>query len=226
MSPEVEALLLYETMGSPLVEQTLAATGMSLGKWYHDSPGYGLDENQNKIRHYANHGIPVTFELTEYPDGRIEKTRERATFIWDETFEPFSEWLNTSPDTSEWMDGVFFRTTLPKDFTYTVISQQRRPRGYVNVLESRVHFQPRGYRPSYYSRRKEMQSQYYELPLEVEQAVANIGRDLNMMPSMANSYVTSHAASDNIRNYLDGLGFIEGRFPAPPEYFENFRYSR
>ncbi len=218
LSEEVEAKLIYETLGSAIVERTLAATKtMGIGKWKQCGPGYRLDDLGNKVRHYVNTGIPVTFEFTEYPDGRIEKTRERSTFIWEDGFAPFDEWLHSGIITADWMDGIFFKTTRPEDFRFGYVDETRHSPWDTNLSRrrSRVHFQPLSFRPDYDKQKPHMRLSSYDYPLEIDAALENVGSNLDLS-DMGDNYYSVAGDYGMVRTKLLALGFKEHKLWTKP----------
>jgi len=211
ISPQVETKLLYETLGSPIMEKSLATSGLRIGEWKFLTNW--VDADDNAVQSYFNTGVPVTFDITRMPDGSLVKTRERASFLWEKSFEPFSQW----EPTADWLDGVMFRTTLPQDFVVGLAFVNPNNNVGTIRLKNRAvfHFQPVRYRkigtydPS------------YDDPLEIEQSLANVGATMDIRAfEIETNYWAFESQSDDIASEVEAelvrIGFNINKLWMPP----------
>jgi hypothetical protein len=167
ISQVVETRLLYEVLGSEFIERSLSHSGLHVGEW---KRGHNwVDTDKNLVQEYFNVGVPVTIEMTHMPDGSMVKTRERATFLWEEGFTSFLSW----EPTADWLDGIMFRSTLPNDFVVSLISV-RQEHTYQGLHSHMFTFD---FQPIRWRRRWEHDLDYREM-LEIEQTFANVGKSL------------------------------------------------
>lgn len=203
MTQEEETKLIYETLASPLIERTLsaarelgAASPLHVGKWKR-AKGNRLDADQNVVQSYYNLGLPITFDLTKMPDGSLVKTRERATFLWEEGFEPFETWLPTA----EWLDGIMFRTTLPQDFTVALAHARTLYDGGIRREQSTFHFQPVSWR-----RRGRYDPSYDDL-LDINHTFANVGCTIHAFEIETNYWAFERDSVESLKNMFIEMGF-------------------
>jgi hypothetical protein len=177
----IETKLLYETMASPLVERTLHATKLSIGKWEHYTT---RQVRKGNLHVFYNVGIPVTFEILEDRQHNLLLDRARPTFVWEDTFEPHKKWLN-SVITADWMDGIMFPSVLPHDFKFAIVSSNRIEYPIGNKAfryATEVYFQPIGAK----------MNRPWNYPLEVENAFINVGM---VDPSMSINFTKENHVS-------------------------------
>ena len=208
ISEAVETKLIYETLGSDLIERTLSATRLQIGPWKQCGPGYRLDEKQRAVRHYINTGLPVTFEITTLEDGEtLEVTRQRPTFMWEPGFRYFTDWLDNSENTADWMDGIMFRETRPSDFQFWMVDE-RSTHDMVGIEKKYcvVYFQPLG------STLKDT----YDHPTEIENVFANLGKMLPGRELVSNNYYEMDGRYDQVIDYLTDMGFKERKLFVKP----------
>ena len=188
---ELATKLLYETLASELVDETLRIGKFHVGQWMETCAFQ--DKQAHTVHSFYNTGLPVTFEITEDFDGILTKTHERPTYLWEPGFDPFIQWmvdkdLTNDLSTVEWLDGIMFNHVAPPDFQFGIVDSWPVTLGFRCIQTTRVHFQPID--------RHRMGLGLYEAPLEVEFAMLNFSKS----PSIQT------LAMSGLDNYYDYKG--------------------
>lgn len=115
-------------MKSEIVEKTSDTLHTAFGKWrllgvddlvapylYDPRDNYVYESSEYRHR-YVNEAIPIVMEIKEDSYGELSTERIRSLFAWEDGFEKFDRLKGIS----NWIEQVMFKTTLPKDYKYTI----------------------------------------------------------------------------------------------------------
>lgn len=189
---DLETKLIYHTLGSELLEESIRVTGGHVGHWHRQK------SHTEGVHVFANDGAPVTFEITEHKGGRLELTRERATFFWEYAFKKFD---GRSNNWMGWLDVCMWKTVIPQDIRFGVY--------FGLVVDEYGNHQPRGF-----ARFEPVGGSYlpaHQGHIEIEEIFHNVGVTYDTTTVGQNAYrfdEPRYAGFTRLRQEMIDLGFV------------------